>query len=163
MDGTRDGAGAVTPPSPLRAAPRVRSLADWAGLPGRRGASRAGHRPRRSRTGEAIARLARYWAERPAASGPPAVDGLKVEDLVQRIGEQLLPLLDRCNRLMLRNLRALRERRRDPTPTVSIASVGQVKLGARQVNLAQGSGVRTSDRGPTTACGRKGLRLFRYA
>src|SRR5205823_2048402 len=39
------------------------------------------------------------------------VDGLKVEAAARRFAEQLLPLLDRANRLVLRNLKALRELR----------------------------------------------------
>jgi hypothetical protein len=65
------------------------------------------------------------------------VEGLRVEDLLTRIGEQLLPLLDRSNRLMIRNLRALRDPRQRPTASVSIASVGQVNVGAQQLNVAE--------------------------
>jgi hypothetical protein len=67
------------------------------------------------------------------------VDGLRVEDLLARLGEQLLPLLDRCNRLMHRNLRALRDPRQRPAASVSIGSVKQVNVGAQQVNVAEGS------------------------
>jgi hypothetical protein len=65
------------------------------------------------------------------------VEGLKVEDMIHRIGEELLPLLDRCSRLMLRNLRALRDPRQRPAASVSIASVGQVNVGAQQLNVAE--------------------------
>ena len=65
------------------------------------------------------------------------VEGLKVEDFIHRVGEELLPLLDRCNRLMIRNLRALRDPRQRPAASVSIASVGQVNVGAQQVNVAK--------------------------
>ena len=34
------------------------------------------------------------------------VRGLTVEDIVERLTEQLMPLLDRSNRMMLRNLKA---------------------------------------------------------
>jgi hypothetical protein len=64
------------------------------------------------------------------------VDGLHVEDLIKRLSEQLLPLLDRCNRLMHRNLRALRDPRQRPAANLSIGSVGQVNVGQQQVNLA---------------------------
>jgi hypothetical protein len=38
--------------------------------------------------------------------GPKStVRGLQVEELVQRLSEQLFPLLDRSNRMMLRNLK----------------------------------------------------------
>lgn len=62
------------------------------------------------------------------------VDGLQVEALLTRMGEQLLPLLERANRMMLRNLAALRDYRK--VPAVSIASAGQVNVGERQVNVA---------------------------
>ena len=64
------------------------------------------------------------------------VESLKAEDMVQRIGEQLLPLLDRLNRLMHRNLRALRDPRQRPAPNVTIGAAGQVNVGAQQVNVA---------------------------
>jgi hypothetical protein len=54
------------------------------------------------------------------------VRGLTVEDIVERIIEQLMPLLDRSNRMLLRNLKALKSMREAPTPTVSIGSAGQV-------------------------------------
>jgi hypothetical protein len=67
------------------------------------------------------------------------VDGLKVEDTLARLGEQLLPLLDRCNRLMHRNLRALRDPRQRPAASLNIGSVRQVNVGAQQVNVAEGT------------------------
>jgi hypothetical protein len=74
------------------------------------------------------------------------VEGLKVEDFIHRVGEELLPLLDRCNRLMMRNLRALRDPRQRPAASVSIASVGQVNVGAQQVNVAEaGNGERPAE------------------
>jgi hypothetical protein len=73
--------------------------------------------------------------------GHERIGGLRVEDHVQRLGEQLLPLLDRCNRLMLRNLKALRAMRGGPVPSVSIGSAGQVNVAAGpQVNVAEASG-----------------------
>lgn len=64
------------------------------------------------------------------------VEGLKVEDLVQRLVEQLFPLADRCNRMLIRNLRALRELKRPLLPSVAIQQAGQVNVGAQQVNAA---------------------------
>jgi hypothetical protein len=64
------------------------------------------------------------------------INGLRVDDHVQRIGEQLLPLLDRCNRMMLRNLKALKSLREPAPPSVSIGSAGQVNVAAQQVNAA---------------------------
>jgi hypothetical protein len=62
------------------------------------------------------------------------VRGLRVEDHVQRIGEELLPLLDRCNRMLIRNLKALQARRQPPSPNVSIGQAGQVNVAQTQVN-----------------------------
>jgi hypothetical protein len=63
------------------------------------------------------------------------------EDVAQRIAEQLMPLLDRSNRMMLRNLKALRDRRQGPPPSVSIGAAGQVNVaGVQQVNGAEESG-----------------------
>ena len=56
--------------------------------------------------------------------------------MVERLGQQLVPLLDRSNRMMLRNLKARRERGRTPAPSVSIGSAGQVNVAAQQVNAA---------------------------
>ncbi len=65
------------------------------------------------------------------------VDGLEVETMLTRMGEQLLPLMERANRLMVRNLAALREYRR--APAVSIGSAGQVNVAEQQVNVAAAS------------------------
>jgi hypothetical protein len=62
------------------------------------------------------------------------VRGLRVEEIVERLAEKLMPLLDRSNRMMLRNLKALHEYRRPPTPNVSIAQAGQVNVAAVQAN-----------------------------
>jgi hypothetical protein len=59
---------------------------------------------------------------------------LRVEDHVQRIGEQLLPFMDRAQRMMLR---AIRELRRPPAPSVAIGRAGQVNVGTLQQNTAQ--------------------------
>ena len=67
--------------------------------------------------------------------GPDRIRGLAVEDIVQRLAEQLMPLLDRSNRIMLRNLKALKTLREEPSPSVSIGSARQVNVGAQQVNV----------------------------
>ncbi len=66
------------------------------------------------------------------------VRGLRVEEIVQRLSEQLMPLLDRSNRIMLRNLKALKEHRRAPAPNVNISRAKQVNVGGEQVNVAEG-------------------------
>src|SRR5262245_17509166 len=43
------------------------------------------------------------------------VEGLKVEEYAKQLSEQLLPLLDRANRMMVRNLKTLKEFRQGPT------------------------------------------------
>ncbi len=62
------------------------------------------------------------------------IKGLRVVEIIDRLGEQILPLLDRSNRMMLRNLKALQARRQPPVPNVSIASAGQVNVAAVQTN-----------------------------
>ena len=64
------------------------------------------------------------------------VRGLAVEHIVERLVERLMPLLDRSNRMLLRNLKMLRALREGPAPTVSIGSAGQVNVAAEQVNTA---------------------------
>ena len=63
--------------------------------------------------------------------------GLVVEERLQRLGEQLLPLQERANRMMLRNLKALADLRRAPAPSVAIGQAGQVNVGAQQVNVTR--------------------------
>jgi hypothetical protein len=59
-------------------------------------------------------------------------DGLQVEDYVQRVGEQLLPLMDRAQRMFIR---ALRELRQSPSANVAIGQAQQVNVGAVQHNV----------------------------
>jgi hypothetical protein len=51
-----------------------------------------------------------------------------------RVGEQLLPLLDRANKMMIRNLKAVRELRRGPTSSVAIKRADQVNVAEHQAN-----------------------------
>jgi hypothetical protein len=62
--------------------------------------------------------------------------GLVIEEHLRRLGEQMLPLQDRAGRAALRNLKALAELRRGPTPAVAIGSAQQVNVGSQQVNVA---------------------------
>ena len=71
---------------------------------------------------------------RKRSSWDTRIKGLRVSEIVEQIGNQLLPLLDRSNRMMLRNLKALQARRQLPTPTVSIGTAGQVNVAAAQQN-----------------------------
>ena len=72
-------------------------------------------------------------------SPPP----LWVEHIVERLSEQLLPLLDRSNRMMLRNLKALQGRQQPTGPAVSIGSAGQVNVATAQANTV-GHGATTN-------------------
>jgi hypothetical protein len=49
-----------------------------------------------------------------------------------------MPLLDRSNRMMLRNLKALQTRREAVAPSVSIGNTGQVNVAQAQVNSSGG-------------------------
>jgi hypothetical protein len=62
------------------------------------------------------------------------IKGLRVVEIVDHLGEHLLPLLDRSNRMMIRNLKALEARRQPPSPSVTIASAGQVNVASVQTN-----------------------------
>ena len=73
-------------------------------------------------------------ATRTGAGEVLEVRGLRVEAIVERIVERLAPLLDRSNRMLLRNIKALRAMREAPIPSVSITSAGQVNVAAAQVN-----------------------------
>jgi hypothetical protein len=66
-----------------------------------------------------------------------AASGLKVEDTVAQLVRELVPLFDRCNRAVLRNLQALKALRDPATPTVAITTAGQVNVGAAQTNTVQ--------------------------
>jgi hypothetical protein len=66
------------------------------------------------------------------------VEGLVVEEGLQRLSEQLIPLFERANRQLIRNLQALRTLRHGPPPAVAIGHAGQVNLAQQQINLTQG-------------------------
>jgi len=62
------------------------------------------------------------------------VRGLHVEEIVRQLGQDLLPLLDRCNRMVIRNLQLLRELKTTPL-TLTVQNVGQLNVGQVQTNL----------------------------
>jgi hypothetical protein len=66
--------------------------------------------------------------------GSNEIQGLRVEDFIHRIGEDLLPLMDRCNRMMLRNLKALKAMREGSARSVSIGNAAQVNVATNQAN-----------------------------
>jgi hypothetical protein len=72
--------------------------------------------------------------------GYGAVEGLSVEATAERLQAQLFPLLERANRMLLRNLKALREMRQAAAPSVQIGSAGQVNVAAVQANAAETTG-----------------------
>ncbi len=66
--------------------------------------------------------------------------GLIVEDHVKRLAEQLMPLFERANRGVIRNLQARNELRQGLAPAVAIGRAKQVNLVERQRNpVIQGS------------------------
>jgi hypothetical protein len=69
--------------------------------------------------------------------GRDAFKGFRCEGYVERIVEQLAPLMDRANKGMLRNLRAAHEMKRSPSARLSIARVGQMNV-AGEMHVAQG-------------------------
>jgi len=60
---------------------------------------------------------------------------LKVDHYLQRVSEELLPLFDRANRMLIRNLKTIQELRRGPAATVAINQASQVNVGAQQINI----------------------------
>ena len=65
--------------------------------------------------------------ERARAAKPRSVD-----DHVRRLGEQLMPLLDRTNRMFIRNLKAIKELRQGLVPAIAIARADQVTVTSPQ-------------------------------
>ena len=51
------------------------------------------------------------------------------DDAVCRFGEQLMPLLDRANRMFIRNLAAIKDLRQRPVPAIAIGRAEQVTVG----------------------------------
>ena len=78
------------------------------------------------------------------------IEGLAAEERVKRISESLLPLLDRTNRMLVRNLRALRELRQGPVPAVAIGQAGQVNVAAAQTNSSGFGSPPADSRGAKT-------------
>ena len=61
------------------------------------------------------------------------------EDVVDQLGREALPLLDRLNRMVLRNLKALRELKASPI-SMTVQNFGQLNVGQQQTNLARSMG-----------------------
>ncbi len=71
-------------------------------------------------------------------------DGYVAEDAIKQLQDRLMPIIERFNRMFLRNLAALRELQAGPL-NINIAQVGQVNVGGQQVNMAEGAGRRAAD------------------
>ena len=65
-----------------------------------------------------------------------------VDDHVRRLGEQLMPLLDRTNRMFIRNLKAIKELRQGLVPAIAIARAEQVTVTNGQNGRARRNGHR---------------------
>jgi len=76
------------------------------------------------------------------------VEGLAVENTLRRLAEQLLPLFERANRQLIRNLQALRTLRHGPPPAVAIGHAGQVNLAQQQITMTQGGRNGTGEHRP---------------
>jgi len=55
-------------------------------------------------------------------------DRFAVEERVQRLSEQLMPIFDRANRMMIRNLKAIKELRQGQVPAIAIGRADQVTV-----------------------------------
>ncbi len=71
--------------------------------------------------------------------GDYAVRGYTVEDTAERLVEELQPLLDRANRMLIRNIKALRDLK-SANITVNVNAPSQVNLAQQQVNVQDGPG-----------------------
>jgi hypothetical protein len=63
--------------------------------------------------------------------GVTTADRLAVVDRVRRLSEQLMPLWDRANRMMIRNLKAIKELRQGQVPAIAIDRAEQVTVTSR--------------------------------
>ena len=83
------------------------------------------------------------------------VRGLHVEEIVRQLGQDLLPLLDRCNRMVIRNLKLLRELKTTPL-AVTVQNFGQLNVAQAQTNVAQPApGKATTGASPASTAKRR--------
>jgi len=66
-----------------------------------------------------------------ARQGFRRTDRFAVEERVRQLSEQLMPLFDRANRMMIRNLKAIKELRQGQVPAVAIGRAEQVTVTSR--------------------------------
>jgi hypothetical protein len=67
-----------------------------------------------------------------------------VEERVRRLAEDLMPLLDRANRMVIRNLKAITELRQGPVPAIAIGRAEQVTVTHQQNGQAPRNGRSSS-------------------
>jgi hypothetical protein len=58
-----------------------------------------------------------------------------INDVMNNLNDKLLPLVERTNRLLIRNLKVLKDLRQEPTPSVSVKRADQVNVAERQINF----------------------------
>jgi len=66
------------------------------------------------------------------------------EEDVRRLSEQLLPLSDRANRMLIRNLKAIKELRQGTVPTIAIGRAEQVTVTNQQNGRVRRNGIERS-------------------
>ncbi len=64
------------------------------------------------------------------------IRGLHVEEVARQLGREALPLLDRLNRMVIRNLKALRDLKAAPI-SMTVQNFGQLNVGQAQTNVTQ--------------------------
>jgi hypothetical protein len=67
-----------------------------------------------------------------------------VEEDVRRLSEQLMPLLDRANRMLIRNLKAIKELRQGLVPAIAIGRAEQVTVTNHQNGRVRRNGIERS-------------------
>src|SRR5713101_6928150 len=67
-----------------------------------------------------------------------------VEEDVRRLSEQLMPLLDRSNRMLIRNLKAIKELRQGLVPAIAIGRAEQVTVTNQQNGRVRRNGIERS-------------------
>jgi hypothetical protein len=67
---------------------------------------------------------------------------LDADKAFDRIAEQMVPLLERASRMVVRHLAALKAQHQGPAPSVNVAAAAQVNIGQQQVNTAASSETR---------------------
>jgi hypothetical protein len=62
-------------------------------------------------------------------------DGFAVEEALRRLKKELIPLFERTNQQLVRNLQSLQRPQPGPLPTVAIGRAGHVNVAQQQLNL----------------------------